>query len=68
MESFRYLFLCVQSIYGFQGASSDTFAQFETHFEPRGARVVRLEQNYRSTGNIVAASNAVIQVKLRLAR
>ena len=47
-----------QSIYGWRGAEMRNLLDFETHF--RGAAVVKLQQNYRSTGNIIGASNAVI--------
>ena len=47
-----------QSIYGWRGARIENIQQFSHHFPE--ARTVRLEQNYRSTGNILAASNAVI--------
>ncbi len=48
-----------QSIYGFRGASSDTILRFDTMFP--GARVIALEQNYRSVGSVLEAANTLIR-------
>lgn len=52
-----------QSIYGFRGAVADNILAFGKDFE--GAKVVKLEQNYRSTSSILDAANAVIAENLK---
>ena len=47
-----------QSIYRFRGATIENILSFENHY--KGARVIRLEENYRSTQNILDGANAVI--------
>ena len=49
-----------QSIYAFRGATIQNILDFENDFAPFGIQTFKLEQNYRSTENIVATANAVI--------
>ncbi|BDR60167.1 DNA helicase PcrA [Lactobacillus xylocopicola] len=62
----QYKNICVvgdadQSIYGWRGANMENIMNFEQDYEQDGVQTVKLEQNYRSTGHILAAANAVIK-------
>ncbi len=49
-----------QSIYGWRGAKIENIYSFKTHYPHH--KVIKLEQNYRSTGNILKAANQLIRV------
>ncbi len=60
----RFQNICVvgddaQSIYAFRGANINNILNFQKDYEQ--AKMYRLEQNYRSTGNIVEAANSIIE-------
>lgn len=56
-----------QSIYSWRGAEIENLLKFPEHFP--GARIIKLEQNYRSHGNILKAAGAVIENnKLRIGK
>ena len=62
----QYKNICVvgdadQSIYGWRGANMENIMNFEKDYHDAGVQTVKLEQNYRSTGHILAAANAVIK-------
>lgn len=60
----RFQNICVvgddsQSIYAFRGANINNILNFQKHFDD--VKIIKLEQNYRSTKNIVQAANSVIK-------
>ena len=60
----RFQNICVvgddsQSIYAFRGANINNILNFQKHYED--VKTFKLEQNYRSTGNIVEAANSLIE-------
>ncbi|MDF7669318.1 DNA helicase PcrA [Lactobacillus sp. ESL0703] len=62
----QYQNICVvgdadQSIYGWRGANMENIMNFEHDYKDAGVQTVKLEQNYRSTGHILSAANAVIK-------
>lgn len=65
----QYKNICVvgdadQSIYGWRGANMENILNFEEDYKKDGVKTVKLEQNYRSTGHILSAANAVIKNNL----
>ena len=61
----QYKNICVvgdadQSIYGWRGANMENIMNFENDYRDTGVQTAKLEQNYRSTGHILSAANAVI--------
>lgn len=62
----QYKNICVvgdadQSIYGWRGANMENIMNFEHDYQDADVKTVKLEQNYRSTGHILAAANSVIK-------
>lgn len=62
----QYKNICVvgdadQSIYGWRGANMENILNFEKDYKSENVQIVKLEQNYRSTGHILKAANSVIK-------
>ncbi len=59
MEISQWLAIMTNGIYSFRGADISNILNFEKDF--KGTKIIKLEQNYRCTGNILKAANSIIQ-------